>query len=191
MRLDFFKYEKTYLTSWFNIIKAISSSNELIYIDKDSKCFEYIMPINSQNFYFHFQYENIQEHIEKDIEKFKITKFNSNLFGENKLISYFKEKYNFHHLIASKPILLTSINLGNNNPKFIVIDGNHRVSAKTNCEFLYKTINCIIYNTLQPSDFSFKIDYLMWVFINEINYFLSHEYVLENLLEHSCLNKIK
>lgn len=186
----FFHYDKEYFDAWLSTLKEVNTTNELINVEY-KQCFEYPLVLNDQIFYIHFDYLNILEKISNNSVGFKLAKFKSNLFGENKVIWYSKEKYNYHHLLTQKPILLTPINFGNNNPKFIIIDGNHRVSAKADYNFLFKKINCFIYDCLQLSDFIFKADYLMWSFFNELNNLFNSEYISYNLLENSCLNKIR
>ncbi len=186
-----FKNNHSYLSNWFEIISKAEMNNDLKELECLNTTFEYELPVANQNFYFHFNVERISKEIMKHPFKYPPFKIKTSCFSDNAIVSYTHIDYNNKHIKSKKPIII--IPMLQDNAEYLVIDGNHRVSAKLDNNI--KKIRCIVYTPSHIYDFHFKIDFVMWMFINEINNFsdLIHEYNVEmnDLLKQSYIKKVE
>lgn len=156
--------QNNYLNSWERILLSLSKSdNNPIYFKSETAYQHIIHCLDSQVFKLHFDISSIANSISK--KDLPIQFLSSDLFGtDDSPIRYTYEPYNQYHLQSSKPVILAPITL-DTYIKFIVIDGNHRVSAKK--ENVHTDIPVIMYNPTKAHDFVSPINWAFYLFFIE------------------------
>ena len=91
-----------------------------------------------------------------DIKKFGI---------KNSPITYSEERYDDVHLSSIQPIIIAPFNL-NNQSEYIVLDGNHRISAKRHHNIEH--INCYIHKPNKNFEFCFEYDKILYLLITNL-----------------------
>jgi len=111
-------------------------------------------------------------------------------YFKNSFIAYSYEEYNLQHITSIRPIII--VPMIQTNSDFLVIDGNHRVSAKLDNG--YKKILCVKYDANHIYDFYYQIDYIIWLFINEINNYseqaIKYNLDMNELIKKSAINNL-
>ena len=184
-----FNNKQSYINKWFNILSKVDCINELYNVESLNYPYEFYFPIFEQEFYFHFNIEKITKMIKK--HPFKYMPLYKNIkYFKNNFIAYTYEEYNELHIASIRPIII--VPMMQTNSDFLVIDGNHRVSAKIDNNF--KRILCVIYTPNHNYDFYYQIDYIMWLFINEINHYseqvIKYNADIDKLIKKSVINNL-
>lgn len=159
--------QNEYLNAWERILITLSNhENNPINIDSIISYQYTFNCYDSQVFKLHFNISTIEKSIIK--RRLPYQTYSSDLFGtDDSSFQYTYEPYKDYHLESSSPIILVPFPLGLNT-KFIVIDGNHRVSAKVEHS---KEIPAIIYDPRSSIDFLSPINWAFYIFFNEFYFF--------------------
>mgnify|MGYP001002057587 CR=1 FL=1 len=143
-------------------------------LDKKQICnkaeyFKYDFNFAGADFHLHFNITNIIDSIKSS--DLTVKKFSSKSFATiDSKILYHNELYSEYQAKCREPIILVPLEFSPST-KYIVIDGNHRLSYKLDMN--YKTISCYIYNSAKASDFCFLYDFNLYKFYRELYKFLN------------------
>lgn len=160
-------------TYYFNLWKSIFPKMQQLQMQEiaatitPEQCYQYAVSCdnNKSPFIIHFYVPNIKRKVENQASEFAIRQYELRDFGiRNAPISYSHEKYEKHHIISRTPIIAAPWTVGNT--ELIVIDGNHRVTAKIATH--QTTIDVIFYDPKARSDFSSSADFGFYWFYRDI-----------------------
>lgn len=136
----------------------------------DNTNFQYLIACNNgQDFLLQLNITSISrscKHHNFPIQKFPAEYFNTN--GEHPRIHYCNEVYNKFHIETELPIIISPIGFSLQD-EYIVIDGNHRISAKLANKHPY--ISGIVYIPINTSDFLSPLNWAFYLFFMEIRSF--------------------
>ena len=174
------KIIKDYIFNWNRYFDIFESVFEIEY----NEFFKRYFPFEQNN--KRYEYFQFTQHFDEvnsfyiynfDIEELKIRtkKLKSQRMSTKKLekISHYYFYSNIPKLKINNPIILYPFYLGNKN--FLIIDGNHRFSYRLNNNKLFT--KAIFLDSANVSDFIFSIDWAMFMFVREINKFLSNSII--------------
>lgn len=178
-----FSKHKDYVYQWKKIILSLSKKT----VKKLPKeYFEYAYNINGQNFIFHFDIEYINLVINRT--NLKHHNINIKNFGENdQMILYTKESYKKYHLESKEPIIICP--LVHVKSDYIVVDGNHRVTAKIDSNMLF--IETYVFYPITSDCFNSDLEYAVYLLCNEILYVsqcISNGEKYDEVVERSNIN---
>ena len=129
------------------------------------KNFYYGFKLGSNILYLNFNIAvilGIVTNFNYNINTFSLTDFGTE---ENSKIIYSREIYENNHILSIEPILLCPFKL--NGSEYLVIDGNHRVTAKVDNKI--DRINCYIYDPNLETCLSSLYDVILYKLIKLIH----------------------
>lgn len=168
-----FKNHPEYIESMIKILEEIDLTLNNTDINENfapCNAFEQEVIFNVCTFYIQFNIDNILKNIFYHPLRYNHSKLYLKKTSIIDCISYTKESYERKHLQSKKPIILSPF-YKLPAKKFVVIDGNHRLTAKLENNIEY--INYIIYNPINKSDFCSLFDWAMYISFMEVNYIIS------------------
>ena len=172
-----------YINNWNKIFISLDRK-DYIKNTKDN-FFQYEYIISDTPYYIHFNISSIFKNI--NYLKTKIEQVDINSFGmEPGKILYSQTKYLDYHKTSLEPIIIVPLPAPYSD--YVVIDGNHRISAKRN-------IKCNISSLFTIPDKSFcflqEIDRAIYLFSNEVfsfSNYLAKGISFNQLLQISYIN---
>lgn len=175
--VDYNMFYNTLISSPYlrSISKYIADNIQILQeLDNIQTCdkadhFKYSFNFSGINFHIHFNIINIIESVKSS--NLPIKKLSSKNFAPiNSKVLYSNEPYSENQAKCKEPILLVPFEFPPST-KYIVIDGNHRLSYQLDMN--YKTIKHYIYNPISKSDFCFSYDFYLYEFYRNLNKFLN------------------
>lgn len=176
-----------FVEQWIQVLYTIDNERPYENAQKEIDYFQFKLYTNYGTYLFHFNISRILPVIKQ--LGLNVIDIDSNCFGVvDKRIVYQKEDYNIHHEESKDPIIICRFPILKS--EYIVIDGNHRTSAKIKKQ---KYIKAFLYNPINQMDFLYKIDWAMYLFTTEIYNFgrsISEGMPIDNLFRQSYLYNI-
>lgn len=159
-----FNMEYDEIKLWKQILlKAYKNISNFNYTDE---CFQYPLSLGQEIVFLHFNILNIKNSSHKT-GKLKLVRLSDITldYQNSPFIFSLTTDYEDVHIFSDKPIILCPV------PscygiKYVVIDGNHRVTAKKAAQ-LY-TINALFYTPNLLSDFVNEFEYQLYSFLKYI-----------------------